>query len=76
MKKQILNLGKGLSKAEQKQIHGGVMGQCNTDQDCNLQANMWCTPRGFCRAICNGVKCLNTDVCEVNSWGDEMCYPW
>ncbi len=23
MKKQILNLGKGLSKAEQKQIHGG-----------------------------------------------------
>ena len=27
MKKQILNLGKGLSKAEQKVIHGGDIGE-------------------------------------------------
>ena len=35
MKKQILNLGKALNKAEQKQINGGYMPECYTNEDCN-----------------------------------------
>ncbi len=37
MKKQILNLGKALSKAEQKSINGGALkcsDQCSTDSQC------------------------------------------
>ena len=76
MKKQILNLGKALNKAEQKQINGGYISECFSDNDCGLVPNMYCTERGFCRAICNGVQCPNTNICEVNSSGDEMCFPW
>ncbi len=36
MKKQILNLGKALNKAEQKQINGGYMGQCLSNEDCDF----------------------------------------
>ncbi len=34
MKKQILNLGKALNKAEQKTINGGGPGGCYTHQEC------------------------------------------
>ena len=37
MKKQILNLGKALNKAEQKSIHGGTW-TCTSAKDCEKRA--------------------------------------
>ncbi len=34
MKKTILNLGKVLSKTQQKSINGGRYTECNSDSDC------------------------------------------
>ena len=47
MKKQILNLGKALNKAEQKEINGGYMPRCYDADSCG--------PGYFCyveRALC------------------------
>ena len=48
MKKQFLDLGNALNKAEQKQINGGSdEGRCHTDSDCasipfSTCRNGWC----------------------------------
>ena len=39
MKKQILNLGKALNKAEQKQINGGYAPECLSDEDCDQDSH-------------------------------------
>ena len=65
MKKQILNLGKALSKAEQKVIHGGNLeedgwctetGQCQLDSECpDAIPFMGEAKKGYCRAVtCDG----------------------
>ena len=47
MKKSILELGKGLNKAEQKQINGGKHESCMTHKDC--PAGQGCCPwMGLC----------------------------
>ena len=48
MKKQILNLGKALNKAEQKQINGGYPPECSgEDFECGI--GMYCdVPRALC----------------------------
>ena len=51
MKKQILNLGKGLSKAEQKVIHGGYFGQDDCpEHECNVHGKT-CEAGNECRAF-------------------------
>ncbi len=64
MKKQILNLGKALNKAEQKQINGGRMdegwcvetGQCSSDSQCpDSTPFMGQTKKGYCKSVsCDG----------------------
>ena len=34
MKKQILKIGNALTKAEQKSIRGGFVGECTNDSEC------------------------------------------
>lgn len=63
MKKQLLNLGKGLSKAEQKLINGGKELQCESDMDCD--PGMYCG-NDACRAICNGEYCTDAVSCDFN----------
>jgi len=47
MKKQILNLGKGLSKSEQKLVHGGGGHQeCASHSEC--PAGQGCCDMSFC----------------------------
>ena len=46
MKKQILNLGKALNKAEQKEINGGVARFCVCDSDCG-SGNHCCSGRCY-----------------------------
>jgi hypothetical protein len=52
MKKQILNLGKALNKAEQKEINGGYKRQCIEDpwNDCYVLGLDFCCDQvfGFC----------------------------
>ena len=63
MKKQILNLGKALNKAEQRLIHGGIANdECGSDMDCD--PGFWCDSTGACRAICNGVYCTSATSCN------------
>jgi len=53
MKKQFLNLGKALNKAEQKQISGGlryICGSCSPNYNC-------CTNDGICGLIGYGGLC-------------------
>jgi hypothetical protein len=63
MKKQILNLGKALNKAEQKQIIGGVAGPCstevvgNTGKRCLVDSDCL---QGYMPVCFNG--CCNTAV--------------
>lgn len=61
MKKQILNLGKALSKAEQKIIHGGDEGgcwvKCNSGDlkqttDCDAGADAMCNVSGWTVCVC------------------------
>jgi len=64
MKKSILNIGKALNKAEQKQISGGSLslalckglgrnGQmCNTSADC-IVSKIWASP------VCDASGCCN-----------------
>ena len=48
MKKSILNLGKALNKAEQKQINGGRrIVECNSDFG-GCPCNCWIDNRGKC----------------------------
>ncbi|MEO9571153.1 MAG: hypothetical protein ABJH82_12490 [Polaribacter sp.] len=55
MKKQILNIGKALNKAEQKSINGGIGGgpffgeNCDTSHDCNFTNTV---PSVCCSGIC------------------------
>ncbi|TDQ23973.1 hypothetical protein [Tenacibaculum caenipelagi] len=51
MKKQILNLGKALNKADQKQINGGGFGSCYQDGWKCCQT----TSRGI--VFCDAGKC-------------------
>ncbi len=56
MKKQILNLGKALNKAEQKVIHGGDWLYCNnpgiygdcTESECEILGGIWYACNGSC----------------------------
>jgi hypothetical protein len=66
MKKQILNLGKALSKADQKEINGGGIppGWCrrtngNTGQSCNNHSD--CTVNAALSPVCHQ-GCCNTWV--------------
>jgi len=43
MKKQFLNLGKALNRAEQKSINGGGPGCPSPDGDC-YTGPFWCNP--------------------------------
>jgi hypothetical protein len=64
MKKQILNIGKALSRAEQKEVFGGLMlsdgwcdesGQCSTDSECPDSTFMGETKTGYCKSVaCDG----------------------
>ena len=60
MKKQILNIGKALNKAEQKQIQGGI----TAFQACNQAVHYWCT-QSWCEShgniwyACEGSCILN-----------------
>ena len=49
MKKQFLNLGKALNKAEQKQINGGA-GGCPTYEECVSN----CYNGGYCSELIIG----------------------
>ena len=60
MKKQILNLGKALNKAEQRNVFGGYEAECDSDMDCD--SGMWCN-EDTCRAICEGVYCQTAVTC-------------
>lgn len=51
MKKQFLNLGKALNKAEQKQINGGALQKPRCGED------PYACPYGY---ICVGKECLRT----------------
>ncbi len=54
MKKQILNIGKALNRAEQKQINGGIR-QCDQYKHCYPG---YCCSGGGCRPIgAPGVIC-------------------
>ena len=46
MKKQILNLGKVLSKTEQRNVNGGYESECETNSDCD--PSMFCNTRNIC----------------------------
>ena len=54
MKKQILNLGKALSKIEQKSINGGQGDECETARECLLRNGPgklpWECVNGYCVA--------------------------
>lgn len=58
MKKSILNIGKALDRAEQKQISGGgSRSSCQTDQDCE-QTGLYCPGKVVCVPgfnVCLGV---------------------
>jgi hypothetical protein len=68
MKKQILNIGKALSRAEQKQVFGGrvleegggsgfcdTSGQCSTDSECPDSTFMGRAQKGYCKSVaCDG----------------------
>ncbi|TYQ00343.1 hypothetical protein C7447_101955 [Tenacibaculum adriaticum] len=58
MKKQILNLGKALNKAEQKKINGGRPIKCYSNPNC--------PPYGCC--IVRG------NICEVIDENDDYCF--
>ena len=60
MKKQILNFGKALSKAEQKQINGG-------SQICEFYDDPY---GGTCSACC---KLVGLGTCEPDP--TQMCMP-
>ncbi|CAL2089769.1 WAP-type (Whey Acidic protein) with four-disulfide core [Tenacibaculum sp. 190524A02b] len=45
MKKSILNLGKALNKADQKNVNGGMGKYCESHSDCR-----W--PMGCCMGLC------------------------
>jgi len=60
MKKQILNIGKGLSKAEQRNINGGC-GHCSSGEDPEFcESNTECpVGMGCCNYDANGQgECL------------------
>lgn len=48
MKKQILNLGKALNKAEQRTINGGVE-QCDSQYRCGV--GKCCNTAGWCQSF-------------------------
>ncbi|WP_437823988.1 hypothetical protein [Tenacibaculum mesophilum] len=50
MKKQILNLGKALKKAEQSQINGGRM-QCDKNRDRVCEDFGWKCAETYCRIL-------------------------
>ncbi|GFD73649.1 hypothetical protein KUL156_51740 [Alteromonas sp. KUL156] len=50
MKKQILNLGKALKKAEQAQINGGRM-QCDVNRDRVCEDFGWKCAETYCRIL-------------------------
>lgn len=52
MKKEILNIGKALNKAEQKIINGGGKTFCNNDTDCCGIGNP------LYQYECNGIVCI------------------
>jgi len=53
MRKEILNIGKALNKAEQQKINGGTV-SCNTDSDCPKSA-----PGGSgCNPFCANGTCI------------------
>jgi len=52
MKKEILNIGKALNKAEQQKVSGGGKTFCNTDQDCCGVGNP------LYQYVCNGIVCI------------------
>ncbi|MBL4642627.1 MAG: hypothetical protein JKY44_03440 [Flavobacteriaceae bacterium] len=54
MKKQILNLGKALNKAEQKEINGGYMPRCYDGETC--------APGYFCYVPL--ALCITDDYCD------------
>lgn len=68
MKKQILNLGKALTKAEQKEIFGGYKIQCYSNSECG--SNAVCSARGLCvynaseHPDCYWLPEMNTWFCE------------
>jgi hypothetical protein len=53
MKKQILNLGKALNKAEQKSINGGLI-RCNDQSEPN-DPYTTCPPGYFCSVIIGSI---------------------
>ena len=56
MKKQILNLGKALNKAEQRTINGGASGKCcNPANDCCVPNDG--APRPQCSPPTGGSGC-------------------
>ena len=52
MKKQFLNVGKALSKAEQREISGGV-GGCPTSEECVSN----CNNKGYCSELQPSTGC-------------------
>ena len=75
MKKQILNLGKALNKAEQRNVFGGYEAECESDFDC--MSGMWCN-EDVCRAVCNGIQCEHAVRCDdtngANGGGAGSCF--
>lgn len=49
MKKDILNIGKSISKSEQKEIMGGRRGCCDPADDCCVPNDYW--PGWGCRFL-------------------------
>ncbi|MGG8497134.1 hypothetical protein ACQY1Q_12005 [Tenacibaculum sp. TC6] len=50
MKKQLLDLGKALNKAEQQQINGGRK-QCDVNRDRICEEYGWQCAESYCRLI-------------------------
>ena len=64
MKKQILNIGKALNKAEQKEVNGGSTRWCQSDSHCGNQE--WC-----CQGACKRRDQVVPGTCPSMDGGDN-----
>ena len=55
--KNLKNLGKALTKAEQKEVNGGKrLMECSSDDECGT--NNTCSESSFTKAICYQSACM------------------
>jgi hypothetical protein len=74
MKKQILNIGKALSRAEQKQVFGGAMMQ-EDDGGGGISATCYCGNGP--RLLSNGADCTWCgQVCSMRGGYTGICIEW